>query len=131
MLLPDSSTTALNFSSTYSNSVLVFFPTSVNSKNFGFLVLHVKGSDVDVQLDNNDDIFKASTRFSSCILRISANQDANSWLGSSKSTSNLFYAIRYILVYTIYSIYWFGVDIKTLNSSLERPSLVGVVGKKI
>ncbi|KAJ7979124.1 TATA box-binding protein associated factor RNA polymerase I subunit C [Quillaja saponaria] len=113
-----------------SNSVIVFFPTGGNSEQVGFLVLHVKVSDVDVQLDNNDDIFKASTGFSYRILRISANQVANSVFRTSKSTGNSFSAIGCILVYTMYSIYWFVVGIKTLDSSLERPSLIGMGGKK-
>ncbi|XP_028769112.1 uncharacterized protein LOC114726630 isoform X2 [Neltuma alba] len=57
----------------YGNSVIVFFPTGVNSEKVGFLILHVEGSSLHLQLDGNGDIFRATSGESYSISRILVN----------------------------------------------------------
>ncbi|KAF7811011.1 WD repeat and FYVE domain-containing protein 3 [Senna tora] len=95
------------------NSVVLFFPTGVNSEQVGFLLLNVDGSDLRVQLDVNGDIFRAASGASYRILRISVNAVHDS--GNSSDT------FGYLFASTLYSVHWFIVK---HNSSLERPSVV-------
>ncbi|XP_028769109.1 uncharacterized protein LOC114726630 isoform X1 [Neltuma alba] len=106
----------------YGNSVIVFFPTGVNSEKVGFLILHVEGSSLHLQLDGNGDIFRATSGESYSISRILVNpiDDEEDDLGESSST------IGYLLAFTCYSAHWFSVQ---YNSSFERPSVVYMGGK--
>ncbi|KAJ1385538.1 hypothetical protein SESBI_41603 [Sesbania bispinosa] len=107
-------------------NVVVFFPTGTNDDKVGFFMLHVKDSELHIQLDNNGDIFRASSGSAHRILRISVNQVTDFGLGASDLSGNSFPVIGYLLASTLYSVYWFVVK---HNSILGRPSVFYLGGK--
>ncbi|KAJ1407323.1 Tetratricopeptide-like helical domain superfamily [Sesbania bispinosa] len=107
-------------------NIVVFFPTGTNDDKVGFFMLHVKDSELHIQLDKNGDIFRASSGSTHRILRISVNQVTDFGLGASGLTGNSSPIIGYLLASTLYSVYWFVVK---HNSILERPSVFYLGGK--
>lgn len=97
------------------DSVLLFFPTGVNSEQIGFLRIFVEDSNLRVQFDGNGDVFRTPTGKSYQILRISVNPVDDDFVDSSSS------CVGYLLASTLYSVHWFSVK---RNSSLDRPSVV-------
>ncbi|XP_054811827.1 uncharacterized protein LOC129313025 [Prosopis cineraria] len=106
----------------YGNSVIIFFPTGVNSEKVGFLILHVEGSSLRLQLDGNGDIFRVASGACYNISRILVNpidDEGGDDLGKPST-------IGYLLASTCNSAHWFSVQ---YNSSLERPSVAYMGGK--
>ncbi|KAF5460106.1 hypothetical protein F2P56_020000, partial [Juglans regia] len=117
-----------------SKSVIVFFPTGVNSEQVGFLVLLLDGSDFsfDVQVDKKGGVFREKTGFEYRINNISVNPMVESGFGSTNwaCNSNSSAIVGYLMASTLYSVHWFAVTVKEIGLNWDSPSLV-CLGSKV
>ncbi|KAG6683942.1 hypothetical protein I3842_12G038600 [Carya illinoinensis] len=117
-----------------SKSVVVFFPTGVNSEQVGFLILSLDGlgSSFDVRVDKKGGIFREKTGFEYQINNILVNPMVESGFGSTSWPCNLnsFAIVGYLMASTLYSVHWFAVKVKEICLNWDSPSLV-CLGSKV
>ncbi|KAH7543073.1 hypothetical protein FEM48_Zijuj02G0144600 [Ziziphus jujuba var. spinosa] len=111
------------------NSFILFFPAGENSDQVGFMLLTMKGSTLDVRVDNDGDFFTAKCEFSYRISRISVNPVADSDC-QSRTGANSSFTVGYLLACTMYSVHWFVVKFRMNDLDEELPSLA-VMGSKV
>ncbi|KAG7952181.1 hypothetical protein I3843_12G046500 [Carya illinoinensis] len=111
-----------------SKSVLVFFPTGVDSEQVGFLILSLDGlgSSFDVRVDKKGGIFREKTGFEYQINNISVNPMVESGFGCTNwpCNSNSSTIVGYLMASTLYSVHWFAVKVKEICLNWDSPSLV-------
>ncbi|KAG2676295.1 hypothetical protein I3760_12G046400 [Carya illinoinensis] len=111
-----------------SKSVLVFFPTGVDSEQVGFLILSLDGlgSSFDVRVDKKGGIFREKTGFEYQINNISMNPMVESGFGCTNwpCNSNSSTIVGYLMASTLYSVHWFAVKVKEICLNWDSPSLV-------
>ncbi|GAB4850607.1 hypothetical protein Ancab_029916 [Ancistrocladus abbreviatus] len=108
------------------NRILAFFPTGENLDRVGSLVLSCRDSCSRVCLDGGGDVMMSMVKFNHRILQLSASRVDFS---SSFSGAEGYCVFGFLMARTMYSVHWFRVGIRGLDSNSDKPVLVYLGGK--
>ncbi|KAG1346498.1 hypothetical protein COCNU_06G003280 [Cocos nucifera] len=111
------------------SSMVLFFPTGENADLIGYVGLSFKGPTPEIRVDRDGDVFRQKEGFKHpChrILKISVTAaPSSSWSPATNSVSVGKPRIEgFLIATTLYSVNWFRVETRALDSGGERPFLV-------
>ncbi|OAY77450.1 hypothetical protein ACMD2_10295, partial [Ananas comosus] len=110
--------------------LIVFFPAGENADLIGFLGLSFEGPTPEVRVDEDGDVFKQREGFKHPhhrILKMSvvSASSSNSWFPIADSASPGNPLVEgFLVATTLYSVNWFRVETRVLDSGRETPFLV-------
>nr|CAD1834052.1 unnamed protein product [Ananas comosus var. bracteatus] len=110
--------------------LIVFFPAGENADLIGFLGLSFEGPTPEVRVDEDGDVFKQREGFKHPrhrILKMSvvSASSSNSWFPIADSASPGNPLVEgFLIATTLYSVNWFRVETRVLDSGRETPFLV-------